>query len=99
MSFGDLVTAQQSLAGYLTTYTSALGLQWTAVVDMANLLQTDDLFRGTEGEANPDVPSLEELENMMGTIAEEIRTRRPNAVAAPQIVLEGIQLLSPTEEN
>ena len=41
---GDLVTAQQTLAGYIQNYVTALGAQWTAVVDVANLLQTDDLF-------------------------------------------------------
>ena len=39
--FGDLVTAQQTLAGYITAYVTALGSQWQAVVDIANLLQTD----------------------------------------------------------
>jgi outer membrane protein, heavy metal efflux system len=65
VTFGDVVTAQQTLAGYLTGYISALGLRWTAVVDMANLLQTDDLFSGTPGRDNPDVPHLEQMESML----------------------------------
>jgi hypothetical protein len=65
VTFGDIVTAQQTLGAYLTGYISALGLQWTAVVDVANLLQTDDLFKGTSGKQDPDVPGLEEIEGMM----------------------------------
>ena len=65
VTFGDIVTAQQTLATYLTAYLSALGLQWTAVVDVANLLQTDDLFKGTSGYDDPDVPCLQEIEGMM----------------------------------
>ncbi len=44
VSFGDVVTAQQTLAAAITTYVSTLGLQWQAVVDLASLLQTNDLF-------------------------------------------------------
>jgi outer membrane protein, heavy metal efflux system len=44
VSFGDLVTAEQTLAGYVGNYITALGQQWTAVVDVAGFLQTDDLF-------------------------------------------------------
>jgi cobalt-zinc-cadmium efflux system outer membrane protein len=65
VTFGDVVAAQQTLAGYLTGYLSALGLQWTAVVDMANLLQTGDLFKGTAGKDDPDLPPLDELETML----------------------------------
>jgi outer membrane protein, heavy metal efflux system len=64
VGFGDVVTAQQTLAGYLTSYISALGLQWTAVIDVANLLQTDDLLKGTHGRDDPDVPPQDELEAM-----------------------------------
>ena len=74
VTFGDIVTAQQTLGTYLTGYISALGLQWTAVVDVANLLQTDDLFKGTSGKQDPDVPGLEEIEGMMHY--EEVRESR-----------------------
>jgi cobalt-zinc-cadmium efflux system outer membrane protein len=61
VSFGDVVTAQQTLAGYIAGYVSALGLQWTAVNDVANLLQTDDLFQvGPKKEMLP-VPDLKRL--------------------------------------
>jgi cobalt-zinc-cadmium efflux system outer membrane protein len=61
VAFGDVVTAQQTLATYVSGYVTALGLQWQAVVDIANLLQTDDLFKlGSTQETVP-VPDLERL--------------------------------------
>ena len=61
VGFGDLVTSQQTLAGYIASYVSALGLQWTAVNDVANLLQTDDLFQiGPKKDMAP-VPDLKQL--------------------------------------
>lgn len=61
VSFGDVVTAQQTLAGYIAAYVTALGLQWTAISDVANLLQTDDLFQvGPHQEMAP-VPDLKQL--------------------------------------
>jgi cobalt-zinc-cadmium efflux system outer membrane protein len=61
VAFGDLVTAQQTLVGYISAYITALGAQWTAVVDVANLLQTDDLFQvGSTQEMTP-VPDLDQL--------------------------------------
>jgi cobalt-zinc-cadmium efflux system outer membrane protein len=59
--FGDLVTAVQALTGYASTYVTALGLQWTAIVDVANLLQTGDLFQVGPNEEVFHVPDLEEL--------------------------------------
>jgi cobalt-zinc-cadmium efflux system outer membrane protein len=61
VGFGDLVTAQQTLASYIAGYVTALGLQWTAVADVANVLQTDDLFQvGPKREMAP-VPDLPRL--------------------------------------
>lgn len=45
VSFGDVVTAQQTLAQVIITYVGALGDMWTAVTDIANLLQTNDLYQ------------------------------------------------------
>jgi cobalt-zinc-cadmium efflux system outer membrane protein len=92
VTFGDVVAAQQTLAGYLTGYISALGLQWTAVVDMANLLQTDDLFKGTTGKDDPDLPPLEELESMLhcphaahtASPASPLRARLQGPVNSPE---------------
>jgi cobalt-zinc-cadmium efflux system outer membrane protein len=65
VSFGDVVTAQQTLATTLTTYVTTLGAMWTAVTDVANLLQTDDLFQiGNEAvptECPAPVPDVEHL--------------------------------------
>jgi cobalt-zinc-cadmium efflux system outer membrane protein len=67
VSFGDVVTAQQTLAAQITTYVSALGDAWTAVVDVANLLQTTDLFQlGTEQPVSP-VPEIPGFHCPFGT--------------------------------
>jgi cobalt-zinc-cadmium efflux system outer membrane protein len=58
-SFGDVVTAQQTLAGYITAYIAALSNQWQAVVDVANLLQTEDLFQTGQVQSVYPVPHLE----------------------------------------
>jgi cobalt-zinc-cadmium efflux system outer membrane protein len=54
-TFGDVVNAQQTLASTLTTYITTLGLLWQAVVDVANVMQTDDLFQ-LDGEPQPTLP-------------------------------------------
>ena len=59
--FGDLVTAVQALTTYSSTYVTALGLQWTAIVDVANLLQTGDLFQMGPNEDVFPVPDLEDM--------------------------------------
>jgi outer membrane protein, heavy metal efflux system len=59
VGFGDVVTAQQTLATYIANYITALGLQWTAVVDMANLLQTENLYEGSDTQEMTPVPDLE----------------------------------------
>jgi cobalt-zinc-cadmium efflux system outer membrane protein len=61
VSFGDIVAAQQTLAAYISAYITALANQWQAVVDIANLLQTEDLFQtGRMQEVFP-IPHLETL--------------------------------------
>ena len=44
VSFNDVIAAQQSLAQAMQSYLTALGSQWQAVVDVANLSQLDELF-------------------------------------------------------
>jgi hypothetical protein len=61
VSFGDIVTAQQTLAGYIAGYVTALGQQWTAVNDVANLLQTDDLFQVSPMQEVEPVPDLRQF--------------------------------------
>jgi cobalt-zinc-cadmium efflux system outer membrane protein len=56
----DLVVAQQNLAGSIATYITTLGQLWQAVVDVADLLQTKDLF-GVDTPTQPvaEIPDLE----------------------------------------
>jgi cobalt-zinc-cadmium efflux system outer membrane protein len=61
LSFNDLVTAEQTLVSVVTVYVGTLGDQWTAVVDVSGLLQTDDLFQIKEHECVAPVPDLEHL--------------------------------------
>ncbi|MBY0523294.1 MAG: TolC family protein [Gemmataceae bacterium] len=65
VGFGDVVNAQQILATGVTGYVTALGDMWTAVVDLGNLLQTNDLFQvgpeSTGSECVAAVPQLEAL--------------------------------------
>lgn len=44
VGFNDIVVAQQNLAQSLQAYLTALGAQWQAVVDVANIGQLDDLY-------------------------------------------------------
>jgi cobalt-zinc-cadmium efflux system outer membrane protein len=44
VGFIDIVNAQQNVAAALGTYLALLAGQWTAVADVANLLQTEDLY-------------------------------------------------------
>jgi len=43
IDFNDVVTSQQTLASAISTYIQALGDQWQSMVEMAGLLQLDDL--------------------------------------------------------
>ncbi len=58
---GDLVVAQQTLANGLTTYLGILGSLWSAVVNVADFLQTDDLFQLAAPHELPDLPDLASL--------------------------------------
>jgi cobalt-zinc-cadmium efflux system outer membrane protein len=61
LGFTDVYVAQQTLATYIGNYIAALGLQWTAVCDVANLLQTSDLFQVGPREEMAPVPDLKQL--------------------------------------
>ena len=45
----DVVNAQQILAQSVTTYVATLSALWTAVADVSNLLQAEDLFADSCG--------------------------------------------------
>jgi cobalt-zinc-cadmium efflux system outer membrane protein len=65
VGFADFFVVQQALAGVYQAYLTALQGQWTAVVDVANLLQTNDLYLyGQDGcaEAAPLLPEALELD-------------------------------------
>jgi cobalt-zinc-cadmium efflux system outer membrane protein len=61
IEFNDVVTAQQALVTAIMSYVTALGAQWTAVVDVANLLQTTDLFQTGRTQEMTPVPDLEQV--------------------------------------
>jgi cobalt-zinc-cadmium efflux system outer membrane protein len=60
-SFGDVVSAQQTLAASVTTYLQTLGQVWASVTSVADLIQTDDLFEFARAEAVPPLPDLAQL--------------------------------------
>ncbi len=60
-SFGDVVSAQQTLAADVTTYLATLGQVWTSVTSVADLIQTDDLFEYARPQAVPALPDLDHL--------------------------------------
>ncbi len=43
VGFGDIVVAQQNLSTAITQYIASLNIQWTALADLTNLLQIEDL--------------------------------------------------------
>lgn len=65
VSFGDVTAAQLSLAGTISTYLATEGALWSAVVGVADLLQTDDMFQlGPEADTTFCLPSLPDLEHL-----------------------------------
>jgi cobalt-zinc-cadmium efflux system outer membrane protein len=66
VNFIDVATAQQNLSASVTAYLQALAEQWQAVVDIAALLQNDDLFRaGPEPVPAGCVPPLPDWEKLL----------------------------------
>ncbi len=61
VGFVDMVTAQQALATNVATYLTSLGQVWSAVVSVADLLQTDDLFQLAEKHDLAPLPDLDSL--------------------------------------
>jgi cobalt-zinc-cadmium efflux system outer membrane protein len=55
----DLVTAQQLLATNVSAYLGVLGSLWPAVVNVADLLQTDDLYQLGKPLELPELPDLD----------------------------------------
>lgn len=66
LTFADVVNAQNILSASVVQYIQVLGVMWISVVDIANLLQTDDLFQ-IAGEKVPTewINSSEALEQLI----------------------------------
>ncbi|MCS6851785.1 MAG: TolC family protein [Gemmataceae bacterium] len=65
VGFAELVVAQQTLANSVMAYIAVLGELWQAVVDLSNLLQTNDLFQiGLEPIETDPVPPVPELDQL-----------------------------------
>ena len=52
VAFGDIIVAQQNLAGGVSIYITSLWTQWNAAVDLANLMQLSD-FRSLFSDLPP----------------------------------------------
>jgi cobalt-zinc-cadmium efflux system outer membrane protein len=57
-SFGDIVNAQQNLTSTVTAYLGVLGQLWTSVVNVADYLQTDDLYQLGTPKDLPELPNF-----------------------------------------
>jgi cobalt-zinc-cadmium efflux system outer membrane protein len=60
-AFNDLVTAQQTLATNVGTYLGILASLWSSAVQVADQLQTDDLFQFAKPQELPPLPDLSTL--------------------------------------
>ena len=60
-AFGDLVQAQQTLAADVTNYLGILNSLWTSVVNVADFLQTDNLYQLGKPIELPKLPDFESL--------------------------------------
>jgi cobalt-zinc-cadmium efflux system outer membrane protein len=59
--FADLVTAQQTLTANVTAYLGVLGTLWSSVVNVADFLQTEDLYQAGAPLELPELPDLDGL--------------------------------------
>jgi cobalt-zinc-cadmium efflux system outer membrane protein len=75
IQFSDVIVAQQTLSALLSQYLKLLGDQWQAVVDVAELLQIDDIYLVGETAPLPELPDL----------GEDAPLQQPAGVAAPPL--------------
>lgn len=61
VSYNDIVTVQQALAGLINSYLVVLNDQWVSVVDIGNLTQTRDLFQTHPLDEVAPVPDVFEI--------------------------------------
>jgi len=57
-AFATLYSSQQILTGYVTNYLVVLGQVWRSAINVADLLQIDDLFQLGKPLAIPSLPML-----------------------------------------
>ncbi len=97
LAFNDVVTAQQTLVSSVQTYLTTLGQVWTAVIGVADLLQTDDLFQLGPPLELPQLPNLECLVSRCDAPVAVGRKSQPNQIdsnnACPPAATEPIQML------
>ena len=85
VAFGDLVQAQQTLVADVTAYLGILNSLWTSVINVADFLQTDDLFQLGKPMELPSNPIIDALHDWPCPHPELLAT--PDAAApAPAIV-------------
>ncbi len=60
-AFGDLVNAQQILSNNVSAYIAVLGNLWSSVVNVADFLQTDDLYQLATPRELPQLPDFSKL--------------------------------------
>ncbi|MBI2806724.1 MAG: TolC family protein [Planctomycetes bacterium] len=61
VSYNDIVMSQQTLANLITQYLVALAEQWASVVEIGQLMQTNDLFNAQRVDEVAPVPDIHEL--------------------------------------
>lgn len=83
ITYADIVNAQQILAGSLTTYLGLLASQWAAVVDVAQLLQLDDLYLAGHDDCLGPVTALQEILHAPAPCSLPVPPARPASLAAP----------------
>jgi cobalt-zinc-cadmium efflux system outer membrane protein len=88
--FGDLVQAQQTLASNVASYLTVLSQIWTASIQVADFLQTDDLFQLAKPEAVPALPDMSHLPPLPDCHPNQIGSPAPacatNQVGSPNFV-------------
>jgi cobalt-zinc-cadmium efflux system outer membrane protein len=98
VTFGDLVSAQQTLATSVGQYLTTLGLVWTYVVSVADLLQTDDLFQMAQPLEVPPLHDLDVLPSLPCCHPAACRPAgevAPHAAAAPSPVEQPRKVMPP----
>ena len=84
VAFADIVTAQQTLVTSVQTYLTILSALWTSVVNVADVMQTDDLFQLAQPRMAPSLPEFENLPPLSCNHACGVACASPSA-GSPQL--------------